>query len=787
MQKLILSVFLGLFLCSNSWAQKGSFSGSVTDAKSGETLVGVVVQLLETGVGVVSDSNGNYTFTAIPAKSYNVKASYLGYVSLVKYDVVIRSEGNIDVDFALEPVSKQLKEAVVKANPFTKSEETPLSQQKLSQQEIVSYPGGNNDVAKVVQSLPGISGSIGGFRNDVIIRGGSPGENVYYLDGVEIPNINHFSTQGSAGGPVGMLNVAFFEGVKLTTGAFAAQYDNVLSGVLQFDQRKGNERHFQANARLGASESGLTLEGPLFRKGKEKSATSYIISARRSYLQFLFQWIGLPILPDYWDYQYKIQHQINPYNSLILTGIGSIDDFSVNELDGFDPEQKAVQEQVPIIRQRTNTIGLIWKRRFKSNKGFTQLALSNNRLANRFERFRDNVQQMGLYLSNVSTETESKLRYTHTYYTGAWTITSGLSLQLAQYTNQTKDLINGANFDAGISFWKYGAFTQASRRFFKERVGLSVGLRTDGNSYTKEGYALQKTLSPRLAVNYRIDSAGKWNWNASIGRYFKLPPYTVLGFKDNTGNYNNKNVHYIQSDQLVMGLEYLLTESSRISIEGFYKYYNHYPVSITDSVSLANKGGGFEVLGNEAVSSIGKGKAYGVELLYQQKFTGKLYSIVALTLYRSLFSGLNASDFRPSSWDNGQLLSLTGGYKFAKNWDLSGRFRYLGKTPYAPVDQAATLANYPLVVRDYDRLGEVQLSTFQQLDLRIDKKWNFKKWSLDVYLDVQNVLAAATPSEPSYGLKRDSQGNIVQPNSLVQVNTTAAGTVIPSIGLVLNL
>ena len=187
-----------------------------------------------------------------------------------------------------------------------------------------------------------------GFRNDVIIRGGAPNENVYYLDGIEIPTINHFSTQGSAGGPVGLLNVSFFEGVTLSASSFAASYDNVLSGVLEFDQRNGNSRKFVGNFRLGSSESALTLEGPLFKSDKSEANTSYIISVRRSYLQLLFQAIGLPFLPDYWDYQYKVIHQINSNNELLFTGVGSIDNFSVNELDEFDAEQKAIQDQVPV-------------------------------------------------------------------------------------------------------------------------------------------------------------------------------------------------------------------------------------------------------------------------------------------------------------------------------------------------------------------------------------------------------------------------------------------------------
>jgi hypothetical protein len=779
-------IAFGFLTFSTAYCQTGSFSGTVVDGKTQEPLIGATVQLIETGFGASTNVEGSYTISEIPANTYNIKATFIGYEPEIKYNVVIRSEGNIDVNFRLIESVQELEGVTVTSNPFSRLEETPLSIQNLSQQEIASYPGGNNDIAKVVQSLPGISGSVGGFRNDVIIRGGAPNENVYYLDGIEIPNINHFSTQGSAGGPVGLLNVSFFEGVTLTSTSFGAQYDNVLSGVLQFDQRTGNQRHFQGNARVGASETALTLEGPLFKGNKETSNTTYIVSARRSYLKFLFGIIGLPILPDYWDYQYKITHKINERNEIIVTGLGSVDNFAVNELEEYDPQQQAIQDQVPIINQHTNTIGASWKMRFRDNSGYMQTSVSNNVLNNEFLQYKDNINKTGLYFTNDSREEETKLRYSLTKFMGPLTWTAGASTQWADNSNYTQDLVNGFSYQTKIDFLRFGLFTQLSSKKASDRVSLSFGLRTDGNTFTNDGTDILRTLSPRIAASVKLDNTGRLLWSASIGRYFKLPPYTMLGFKDSNGDFVNRNAKYIRSDHVVTGLEYLLTPSSRLSVEGFLKMYDHYPVSLNDSVSIANKGGGFEVLGNEPVASMGLGNTYGIEFLYQKKFNGKIYAIAAITFYKSEFTGLEPHHFLPSVWDNGQLISLTGGYKFARNWEISGRFRYLGKTPYAPVDEQATLASYPAIIKDYARLGEVELEPFMRLDLRLDRKWSFKKFSLDAYIDVQNVTAAQTPSEPAYGLLRDASGTVIVPESLVVVNVNQTGTIIPSIGLVVN-
>ncbi|MEM9835973.1 MAG: TonB-dependent receptor [Bacteroidota bacterium] len=767
-------------------AQTGTLTGRITDELTEESLIGATVLLEGTTLGTTTDIDGYFTITGIPPKTYNIKASYLGYTTQTLFNIVVRSGNNPDVNFAMSSGAVQLETAIVRPNPFAKDRETPLSIQKLSQEEIAAYPGGNNDVAKVVQSLPGVGGSVGGFRNDVIVRGGAPNENVYYLDGVEIPSINHFSTQGSAGGPVGLLNVSFFEGVSLTTSSFGAQYDNALSSVLQFQQRDGNDRRFAGNFRLGASETALTLEGPLFKGQNERSKTTFLVSGRRSYLQFLFDLIGLPFLPDYWDYQYKITHRADDYNTFTFTGVGSIDDFSVNDLEDADPEERALQEQVPVIRQRTNALGLTWKRRFKDNSGLMQTTISTNRLNNEFQRFSDNVAETGLLFRNDASEQETKLRYRYTRFLGNWTLAGGFSTQFVNYRNNTNDLINDFNFNSELDFWRYGLFAQATSRLVNDRLGVSFGLRMDGNSFTDSGNELLSTLSPRLALSYQLTDDGRWTANFSLGRYYKIPPYTILGFQNNAGNFVNQSADYIRSDHLVAGFEYLLNESSRITVEGFLKRYEDYPVSIQDSVSLANKGGGFEVLGNEPIASVGKGRSYGVEFLFQQKFSGNFYAVASYTLFRSEFTGFDQSTFTPSVWDNRHLISLLGGVKFGKNWEASARYRYLGTAPLAPVDTEASLATYPALIQDFNRIGDQRLAAFSQFDLRIDKKWNFKKVSLDLYLEIQNLLNQAPADEPRYGLVRNEAGQVIEPNRLEVVNTDPQGQILPTIGAVIN-
>ncbi len=778
-------LFLG-FLCCNigvNGQNLGTINGYVKDAKTGEPLIGATVQINGIEKGTVTDIAGFYQINDIPTQSYSITAQYLGYEAKTAFNVIIKSAGNPELNFELTEAVESLTEVVVKASSI-EDVITPLSTQTLSAVEIATYPGGNNDIAKVVQSLPGVGGSIGGFRNDVIIRGGAPNENVYYLDGMEIPNINHFSTQGSAGGPVGMLNVSFMETVDLATSAFNARYDNPLSGVLQFNQRVGNTREGRVNLRISASEAALTGEGPLFKKGDAPSKTSFIGSVRRSYLQLLFEAIGLPILPDYWDYQYKITHQLNQYNQINLLGLGSIDDFRVNVPDDFDAQQQAQLEQVPVIQQKTNTTGLSWKNRFRDGSGSMLTTLSINTLDNNFTRYTDNVAQTGAFFSNDSRETEIKLRYEQTRFVGDWILTGGFSIQQAIFDNNSTNLVDDISFQSEIDFVRYGLFVQASTSLANNRLDISFGLRTDANTFMTQKNQVLETLSPRFSFSYGLNPSKTWKLNGSIGRYYKIPPYTILGFRDNAGALVNKNAEYIRSDHIVVGIEHALNETARITVEGFYKKYANYPVSVLDRISLANKGGGFEVLGSEAIISEGEGRSFGLEFLFQQQFTKNFYGILAYTLFNSKFSDLEGV-FRPSAWDSRHLLSFTGGYKFKKNWEVSLRYRFAGRTPFAPVDEEATLENYPAVLLDFDRLGDERLEVFSVADIRIDKKWNFKTFALDVFLEAGNVFGARTPEPQEFGLNRDELGNIISPRTLVPV-PQEDGQILPTIGIVLD-
>ncbi|MEY2596796.1 MAG: hypothetical protein RI965_2068 [Bacteroidota bacterium] len=773
MKSTALISFLLLFTF-NLHAQVGptaKLSGYVVDKNTQKPIAGASVQL-QTGKGTTTDSAGFFRISTPPG-TYNITVSLINYSSKTINNLVLTSGNESTINIELDQNAKKLDEIVIvnkRSSAKATSLESPLSIQRMTTEEIKRNPGGNFDISKVIQSLPGVGGGVGGggYRNDIVIRGGAPSENVYYLDGIEIPILNHFGTQGSGGGPQGILNANFIEEVKISTSAFDAKYDNALSSVLQFKQKSGNNNTTQGNAILSATDLALTLDGPLSKK------TTYLASVRRSYLQFLFQALDLPIRPNYWDFQFKTNTRIDEKTTLSFIGLGAIDEFRFAAPKEASLEKLYILNSNPLINQWNYTFGTSLKRLTKN--GYWNLALSRNMLDNQIDKYEDNEKPSDATrtLLTDSREAENKLRFDASSIKNGWKINYGASTQYVDFKNDFFALVRKQIKDANgsiiqnaltinsmntIDFFKYGAFVQASKKIFDERMSLSFGTRVDGNSLNTSENNPFKQFSPRFSISYA--ASNKLNVNASIGRYFKLPSYTQLGYSNLLASSIIKNPgEYISSNHYVTGIEYFPNNSFRLTVEGFYKYYNKYPISIIDGVSLANKGTETGSIGNEPVIQVGKGKAYGIELLAQKKLSKRFFGILSYTFYHSKFTD-KTGKYIPASWDNRHLLSITWGYKFRKSWELGLKFRYQGAAPYTPFDLLTSRINYltqGVGIFDNSKYNTLRLNPFNSSDVRIDKKWNFNKFTLDLFMDISNWYASKISGVPEYTFERTKDG-----------------------------
>src|SRR5690606_10993999 len=275
-------IFLYITIPLQAFTQNsGQVSGTVKDRNTQQVLVGASVALFGPDtVKTRTDEEGNFKLSAAVGR-YQVVVSSLGYASTILYNINLTSGNAQILSIEMDPDSESLDEVVISSGRTARATDmiTPLSTQKLTAEEIKLNPGGNFDVSKVIQALPGVAGGTSPNRNDIIVRGGGPAENVYYLDGIEIPVLNHFQTQGASGGATGILNVSFINDVQLSSSAFDSRYDNALASTFVIKQRNGNPNKFGGNIRLSGSELASTFEGPL---GKN---TTFLASARRSYLQ----------------------------------------------------------------------------------------------------------------------------------------------------------------------------------------------------------------------------------------------------------------------------------------------------------------------------------------------------------------------------------------------------------------------------------------------------------------------------------------------------------------------
>ena len=795
-----LLIFAAICIQAIAFGQTGKIKGKVVNAISNEPIPFANVAIKGTTTGASTDIDGNYTIENVTPGTYTLEASFIGFNPSTQFEILVTGSRTSFVNFTMTENVQTLDAVEIVASPFTKTEESPVSLRTIGFDEIQRSPGGNRDISKVIQSLPGVA-SPPSFRNDIIIRGGAPNENRFYLDGIEVPNINHFATQGSSGGPVGLINVNFIREVDFYSGAFPANRGNALSSVFEFKQKEGNPERIKSTVTLGSSDFGLTLDGPIGKK------SNFIFSARRSYLQFLFQALQLPILPTYNDFQGRYEVKFNQKNKIVFIGLGAIDDFKLNpgvlkaDADSATLESNQyILANLPVSTQWNYAVGANYTH--FSKKSFQTVVLSRNMLNNNSVKYANNDEssEANLLQQYNSQESENKLRVENTWRDKGWKVNYGGGMEFVRYTNSTYNKISsplGAiliDFNSKLNFFKYSLFGQASKGLFEQRMTVSLGLRTDFNSYSKQMANPINQLSPRLSLAYSLTPKVSLNFNT--GRYFQLPAYTILGYRDMMGDLVNKanDVTYIAVNHIVAGLEYNPNRNLRMTMEGFYKQYNNYPFSLRDSVSLANLGADFGVIGNEPVVSSSKGRSYGVEFLAQQRLFKGFYGIGSLTLVRSEFT-TKTDEFKPSAWDNGFIVNLQAGKKFKKNWEIGARYRILGGAPYTPynVQQSALISNWDVRnagILDYNNINTLRNGVASQLDMRIDKKFFLKKFTLNLYFDIQNALNQKFEAQPNLNVRRDAAGlPLVDPNDPTRYQTyqiaNTSGTVLPSIGMLL--
>ena len=784
-KNVLLLLLLGL-LTTVSTQPTHRIKGTVIDKASRQPLEFINVLVLGLGRGGVTDAEGHFNIGEVPPGIYRLQASAVGYKTILTPEYIVSTK-DLTIQIETEENLTELEGVTVTASPFRRDPESPVGLRIIGLQEIEKSPGANRDISRIVQSYPGVAFSPAGYRNDLIVRGGSPSENRFYLDGVEIPNINHFSTQGASGGPVGIINADLIREVNFYTGAFPTDRGNAMSSVLDFKLRDGDMERNSLKATLGASEVSLASNGHIGKK------TSYLVSVRQSYLQFLFDMLGLPFLPTFTDAQFKLKTRFNANNELTILGLGGIDNMKLNtKLDGEKAEY--ILSYLPKIQQETFTLGAVY--RHYAGIHVQSVVVSHSYLNNRNTKYLNNdessADNLSLKLRSVEQETKFRIENTSTF--GNWKINFGANLDYSQYTNTTFQRVyidEGRTFDyhTYLGMWRWGIFGTINYATTDERFTASLGVRTDANNFSSGMKGMGDQLSPRLSLSYRLTDGLYLSGNA--GLYYQLPPYTGLGFKDNNGAWVNKYLRYMSVSQESLGLSWHPGNTFELSAEGFYKQYDKIPFSIADGIPLACKGNDYGVIGNEALSSTAQGRAYGIEILMKWLIAKKLNLASSFTLFKSEYRNNKQSEYIASAWDNRYIFNMSGTYNFPHNWSLGMKISCIGGAPYTPydVEKSSLVTAWNAQGRpyyDYTKYNTGRLPAFGQLDVRVDKTFYLKRCMLGFYIDLQNVTNSKFKQPDilmSTGVIENPSAPMAEQRYKMKYITQKSGTLMPTLGI----
>lgn len=794
--KKISSLALFLFLVGAVEAQNlGSVRGVVRDGRTGTPISGAAVVIRGAAVGATSDSVGQFLIVNTPLGYLRLEATAEGYREVATDPIQLTAAVTRQVNITMEPRVDTLAAVSVRAPGVRRTDVAPLSNFRLNVQEIEKSPGGNRDISKVVQNIPGVSATPA-YRNDLVVRGGSPSENRFYLDRVEIPILNHFAQQGASGGNASLVNSDFLSSATLYSSAFPV-WAGGLSSVLDLRMAEGNSDRFKTRFSIGASDAGITFDTPL---GKD---ANLMASYRVSYLQLLFSAIKLPFLPTYQDAQFKTTIRLSPRDRLVVLGLGGYD---FNRLNTGIPDptvsQRYLLEYIPENDQWSYVVGAVYTH--TTQYGQLSVVASTDRVNNSLQKWQNNDPAQGKNLDYVSNESHARLRVEYTGDLGrGYALSAGVSGNSAWYDNHTmrKIFIGGTPaqnlYQSDLQLWEYAAYAAVDKRFFDEKLRVQLSARMEGNSYSKHTANPLAHFSPRLLLGYEF--APRWSLNATLGRYYQQPLYTTMGYRSPAGELVNRDaLRYTSSDQVSLGVAWAPSVVQRLSVEGFYKSYDRYPMSVRDSVAIG--GVPYEVfaVGAEAVRSVGQGRAYGFELLYRNQDLFGFRLNASFTYYRSEFRKLDKNfaptgAYVPSNWDNQRLFTILLSRELGKGWEAGLRWRYAGGAPYTPYNEAASMepdhwneTHQPVV--DYSMQNAQRFAPFHQLDIRVDKSWFFRKWTLALYVDVQNLYNYAAQGRDLLlpGVDPQTGQYVVGANGKyvpVYYPNKLGGTIIPTLGV----
>jgi TonB dependent receptor-like, beta-barrel/Carboxypeptidase regulatory-like domain/TonB-dependent Receptor Plug Domain len=705
---------------------RGSIKGVVLDAEVRTPLAGVRVTVLGLPLEAVTDSRGRFEVTALPVGNYVLDLSLPYFRTQRVADVIVKSgrATTVEAFLDLDRSAADSREVTVTAAYFAAGEAAAPSTTEFSYEEIRRAAGAAGDVTRTISSLPSVART-NDMMNHLVVRGGSPAENAFYIDNIEVPNINHYPQQGASSGPIGLLNVEFIRDVTFSAGGFSPVYGDRLSSVMDISFREGNREGLDAQLELSMMGLGAVAEGPLpGRKG------SWLVSARRSYIDLLIGLMGSGVPVRWSDFQGKAVWDLSPRNRLTFLAIGGLDDSGTHKKDALKDAESTFGE----LDTAEVTVGANWFHQWGS-AGYSNTSLSRSKVRYH-DSFRDTLSEELLRKGDNAEEAwtfrnvnllrlgrSQRLRFGFE----AKRLVSDFDSFLAGTTDVLGQPVAGATRQARVLSNLYSVFVQDIWDLVPA-LTLHLGLRAD--RYER---ARSYRLSPRLSFSWRPSARDVLD--VSAGVFTQQLPAALLVQQDPSGAaLEARSRHYI------VGYRRMLSPDTRLSIEAYDKEYDRMPLDpaqpslfLLDEIYRDDR---FAEHGSLVAS--GRARSAGVEVLLQKKLARRLYGLASFSYFRTRYRGYD-SRWYDRVYDNRILFCVEGGWKPSRSWEFGLRGQYAGGAPYTPFDVAASgTANQGIF--DRDRINGARLPAYASLNARGDRRFHFRGSNLTVYLSLWNVF-----------------------------------------------
>jgi hypothetical protein len=745
-----LSAFFVLLIFGSVTGQKTqTLRGTVTDDVTGIPLPGATVVIVNSNPvkGTVTDINGKFRFENLPLGRYGIKVSFIGYQDKILNNLELFSGRELVLNITLTEKVVTMDEVVIKPRL---EKELPLndfatvSARTFSIEETQRYAGSLGDPSRMVQNFAGVV-SAGDQRNDIIIRGNSPMGLLWRMEGIDIPNPNHFGASGTTGGPVTMLNNNLLTNSDFFTGAFPAEYGNAVSGVFDLEMRNGNNESYEFTGQIGFNGFELEAEGPF----SKKNSASFLADYRYSTLA-VFDAIGLKSLagssvPQYQDFTFKINMPTKNAGRWVLFGIGGTS--FIQLWDSKKDEDDATYGLAGTDTDFGSDMGVVGLYNVyylsKKTKLKTALSASGTRATTALDSLVgiDNHKQQFYRSSNTETTVSLSSHLTHKFSSrnilkaGIIVNRFGVRFIDSVYRNETDDYFKLTDTKGNMMF--YEAYAQWKHRF-SDVLSLLAG-----SHFQYFGLNGSNAVEPRLGLEWNF--APSHTLSLGYGLQSQTQPkiiyFTRTELPDGTIEETNRNLGFTESNQFVLGYQYMYGKLLRFKTEVYYQKLSNAPVSKSNpDYSVLNEGAYFYITQEDSLVNKGRGRNYGIEFTAEKFLDNNYYFLTTVSLFRSLYKGYNGIE-HPTAFDNKFVVNMLGGYELRiktnrLNFDLRGV--WAGGKPYTPINvEESEKINSP--VYDYSKSFSLQHPDYIRIDLKISFRLNRNKTNQEWALEIQNI------------------------------------------------